>query len=80
MTVTVRGHQPQSFVFREKRYTVERAYGPWSSGGDWWKPTLWSVEQWDLVARGEEGSAASLCCCLSRDLAQERWLLEALYD
>jgi protein ImuB len=80
VTVTVRGQQPKSFVFREKRYTVERAYGPWSSAGDWWKPTLWSVEQWDLVARGEEGSAAWLCCCLTRDLAQERWLLEALYD
>jgi protein ImuB len=80
VTVTVCEQQPQSFVFREKRYTVERAYGPWSSGGDWWKPTLWSVEQWDLVARGEEGSTAWLCCCLSRDLAQERWMLEALYD
>jgi protein ImuB len=81
VTVTVREQQPRSFVFREKRYTVERAYGPWSSAGDWWKPTLWSVEQWDLVARAQEdGNAAWLCCCLSRDLAQERWLLEALYD
>jgi protein ImuB len=81
VTVTVREQQPQSFVFREKRYTVEHTYGPWSSAGDWWKPTLWSIEQWDLVARSQEdGGAAWLCCCLSRDLAQERWLLEALYD
>jgi protein ImuB len=85
VTVTVRGQQPQSFVFREKRYNVERAYGPWPSAGDWWKPTLWSVEQWDLVARGEGGSAGWLCCCLSRDLAHDRWgndrwVLEALYD
>lgn len=76
--VNVHGRQPDSFVFREKRYTVERAYGPWSSAGDWWNPTLWSLEQWDLVARSHD--AASLCCCLTRDLMQDRWQVEALYD
>jgi protein ImuB len=76
--VNLHGRQPDSFVFREKRYTVERAYGPWSSTGDWWNPTLWSLEQWDLVARGHD--ATSLCCCLTRDLVQDRWQIEALYD
>jgi protein ImuB len=76
--VNVQGRQPDSFVFREKRYTVERAYGPWSSAGDWWNPTLWSLEQWDLVARGHD--ATSLCCCLTRDLLQDHWQIEALYD
>ena len=76
--VKVQGRQPDSFVFREKRYTVERAYGPWASAGDWWNPTLWSLEQWDLVARGHD--AAWLCCCLTRDLIQDRWQIEALYD
>jgi protein ImuB len=83
VAVTVRDRQPDSFVFREKRYTVERAYGPWSSGGDWWRPTLWSLEQWDLVAKAD-GDAANhatwLCCCLTRDLTQEQWQVEALYD
>jgi len=76
--VNVQGRQPDSFVFREKQYTVERAYGPWSSTGDWWNPTLWSIEQWDLVARGHDDT--SLCCCLTRDLMQDRWQVEALYD
>jgi protein ImuB len=76
--VKVQDRQPDSFVFREKRYTVERAYGPWSSAGDWWNPTLWSLEQWDLVARAHD--AASLCCCLTRDLTHDRWQVEALYD
>ena len=76
--VNVHDRQPDSFVFREKRYTVERAYGPWSSAGDWWNPSLWSLEQWDLVARSHD--AASLCCCLTRDLMQDRWQIEALYD
>jgi protein ImuB len=76
--MTVHNRHPDSFVFREKQYTVERAYGPWSSSGDWWNPTLWSLEQWDLVARGHD--ATWLCCCLTRDLTHERWQVEALYD
>ena len=82
VTVTVRNQQPDSFIFREKRYTVERAYGPWSSGGDWWRPTLWSLEQWDLVARADDAAnqATWLCCCLTLDLTQEHWQVEALYD
>jgi protein ImuB len=82
VSVTVRDRQPDSFIFREKRYQVEHAYGPWSSAGDWWRPTLWSLEQWDLVARAQEDAhpAAWLCCCLTRDLTQERWQVEALYD
>ena len=82
VTITVRDRQPDSFIFREKRYQVEHAYGPWSSAGDWWRPTLWSFEQWDLVARAQDAAphAAWLCCCLTRDLTQERWQVEALYD
>lgn len=82
VTVTLSNQQPNTFIFREKQYTVERAYGPWSSSGDWWNPTLWSVEQWDLVARGNDAANHPmwLCCCLTRDLIQNRWQLEALYD
>jgi protein ImuB len=82
VTVTVRNRQPDFFIFREMRYTVERAYGPWTSGGDWWRPTLWSLEQWDLVARAHPSAdhATWLCCCLTHDFTQDRWQVEALYD
>ena len=80
--VTVRGRQPASLLFRERWYAVERAYGPWVSSGDWWVPSLWGVEQWDLIARGKDG--AQLYCCAERDLvegATEReWRMVALYD
>ena len=78
VTVTVCDYRPRSFYFRERSYRVERAYGPWNSAGDWWKPTLWSIEQWDLVARAQDDSC--ICCCLTRDLAQDVWQVEALYD
>ena len=80
--VTLHDRRPGSFVFRDKRYAVEHAYGPWASSGDWWKPTLWSLEQWDLIARAQDDGnhTALLSCCLTRDLMQERWQVEALYD
>jgi protein ImuB len=78
VAVVLRGQRPAEFVFRERWYEVERAYGPWVMSGDWWNPTLWGVEQWDLIARGREGGL--LCCCLVRDVVQHGWSMVALYD
>ncbi len=76
--VTVQNERPKSFAFRDRRYAVEQTYGPWLTGGDWWNSTLWGCEQWDLVARAQDG--AMLCCCLIRDLLREQWQMAALYD
>jgi protein ImuB len=76
--VTVQCEQPKAFVFRDRRYAVERAYGPWLTGGEWWSPTLWGCEQWDLMARAQDG--AMLCCCLIRDVLREQWQMVGLYD
>lgn len=78
VTVTLCGQQPAAFTFREGRYEVEHAYGPWVMSGDWWNPSLWGVEQWDLIARASDGGL--LCCCLVRDLMQYAWSMVALYD
>jgi protein ImuB len=76
--VILQSDRPRMFIFRERRYAVERAYGPWLEGGEWWGATLWGCEQWDLVARGNDG--AMLCCCLVRDLMLDRWQIVGLYD
>ncbi len=77
-SVTLQDAKPTHFYFRERRYKVERAYGPWAVSGDWWSPTLWGSEQWDVVARAQDG--AMLCCCMMRDVLQNRWQMAALYD
>jgi len=77
-SVTLQNHRPAMFFFRERRYTVEHAYGPWLTVGDWWNQTLWGLEQWDLVARAHDGSI--ICCCMTRDLMQNLWQMAALYD
>ncbi|MGB8479541.1 MAG: DNA polymerase Y family protein [Acidobacteriaceae bacterium] len=77
-SVTLRNSQPAMFFYRERRYAVEHAYGPWLVEGDWWNQTLWGLEQWDLVARAQDGPM--LCCCMMRDLMRNQWLMAALYD
>jgi len=76
--VTVQKERPTAFVFRDRRYAVEQAYGPWLTGGEWWNQSLWGCEQWDLVARATDGDL--LCCCLIRDVLREQWQMVALYD
>lgn len=78
VAVTLRDKRPETFFFREKRYLVEQAYGPWAMSGEWWNQSRWSHLQWDLVARSHDG--AMLCCCLTYQLAQDCWQMVALYD
>jgi protein ImuB len=78
VSITLRGRQPASFVFRDCKYKVEHAYGPWLAEGDWWNRQTWALEQWDLIARSTDG--AMLCCCLVRDLKEHSWQVVTLYD
>jgi protein ImuB len=77
-SVILENSQPVRFFFRSERYTVEHAYGPWLAGGEWWKQTLWGMEQWDLIARTQDGSV--LYCCMMRDMMRNEWHLAGLYD
>ena len=78
IVVTLQQERPAVFVYQERRYNVERAYGPWHAGGDWWTTARWGCEQWDLVARARDG--AFLCCCVMCDARRIRWQMAALYD
>ena len=70
--------RPASFFYRNQRCAVERAYGPWLKSGEWWEQTIWGQEQWDLVARSQDGGL--LFCCMIRDVIDDEWQLVALYD
>lgn len=78
VSVTLRNSRPTTLVYRDGQYEVEHAYGPWLAEGDWWNQTLWGFEQWDLMARAQDGSL--LCCCIMRNLMQGVWQMAALYD
>jgi len=76
--VTFLNQRPTAFDFRAKRYTVERVYGPWASSGEWWSPALWQSEEWDVIARSEDGHLLS--GCLAHDPNQPAYQMVALYD
>jgi protein ImuB len=78
VTVLFHGDEPATIYFREKRYEVEQAYGPWKMSGDWWSEEAWRFEQWDLMVRSGEG--VLLSCCVVRDGRQNRWQMAAFYD
>lgn len=78
LNMTVFGRTPTAFVFRATRYRVERAYGPWIASGDWWNPTLWAVQQWDVIARNSSGEL--LYCCISFEPIEKIWQMVGLYD
>jgi protein ImuB len=79
LTVTLHQRRPTSFVFRNKRYTVERSWGPWFFSGNWWGVECWSMQKWDLVARCPEDNTM-ICCCLARHPVRNDWHVEELYD
>jgi protein ImuB len=80
--VTLHQRRPTSFVFRNQRYTVERAWGPWFFSGNWWGVECWSIEKWDLVAG--TGDSTTISCSIARNpmrpATADDWLLEELYD
>jgi protein ImuB len=76
--VSVEAQKPKGFQFRQERYVVERAFGPWSAGGEWWNSSNWHHEQWDLKARSADGSV--LYCCLVRDFVLNQWQMVGIYD
>jgi protein ImuB len=76
--VTLKNTKPEGLRFRTRRYVVEDLYGPWFASGEWWNRDRYGLEQWDLAARGEDGSL--LCCCVIRDTVRNRWQMAALYD
>ncbi len=85
--VTLHQRRPTSFVFRNQRYIVERAWGPWFFSGNWWGVECWSIEKWDLVARSVDSNPDSksvICCSLARNPLRpptsQEWCIEELYD
>jgi protein ImuB len=70
--------QPCEIHFRSRRYIIERVYGPWLKGGDWWNESIWGNEQWDVI--GKTANSALLVCRLSHDFILKDWRVAGLYD
>jgi protein ImuB len=76
--VALRRGQPSEIYFRSRCYVVQRIYGPWLKGGDWWNESIWGNEQWDAIGKATDD--ALLACRLSHDFVSKDWRVAGLYD
>jgi protein ImuB len=76
--VKIQNGQPREIQFRDRNYRIERVYGPWLKGGDWWNEAIWGNEQWDVIGRAAD--SAFLTCRLSHDFILKDWRIAGLYD
>ena len=78
IAVEISEDKPASFLFQNRRYFVQQAYGPWVCAGEWWSEADWNCEEWDIVASSSDGTM--LCGCIECDRTRKRWRIVALYD
>lgn len=56
------------------------ASGPWRSSGDWWRPDLWVRDEWDIAVADSIPKQGEVVCRVYRDLRNDDWFVEGIYD
>jgi protein ImuB len=56
------------------------ASGPWRTSGDWWRPDLWIRDEWDIAVADSIPKQSDVVCRIYRDLRNENWFVEGIYD
>jgi protein ImuB len=68
------GGVPETLLWSGEKQTVLACAGPWHASGEWWTPTAWSRQEWDLELSG--GGLFRIYL----DRMMGRWFLEGSYD
>ena len=76
--VRIKNQKPTFIRDCAECYSVQVAYGPWHSNGNWWAIDKWDTEEWDVLAINNYGENVS--CLLVQDHLKKQWLLDAFYD
>ena len=56
------------------------ASGPWRTSGDWWRPDVWARDEWDIAVAESIPKQSDVLCRIYRDLQNEEWFVEGIYD
>jgi protein ImuB len=72
-TVQLRGGLPIWIAFRGVHGSIATAGGPWHTSGDWWRPTMWDREEWDI-------EVLDTIYRIYYDVHVDRWYAEGVYD
>jgi protein ImuB len=69
--------KPIHISFAEVSSAIVCAGGPWRTSGNWWKSEEWRREEWDIAVQLASGVGLYR---IFRDLRQNIWFVEGLYD
>ncbi|MGI8961826.1 MAG: hypothetical protein ACR2IV_19120, partial [Bryobacteraceae bacterium] len=72
--VKVAGITPKSLVAQGVKGKVIRSAGPWKTSGEWWRPTSWVHEEWDVAL--DDGALYRIY----RELRNREWYVHGIYD
>jgi protein ImuB len=75
--VRCRAGKPIHISFAEVSSEIVCAGGPWRTSGNWWKSEEWRREEWDIAVQLANGVGLYR---IFRDLRQDAWFVEGLYD
>jgi protein ImuB len=56
------------------------AAGPWRASGEWWRSDVWAREEWDVAVLDATSNENEILCRIYRDLTNEQWFVEGVYD
>ena len=72
-TVQIGNQIPIWIAFHGTHGAIVTASGPWRTSGDWWRPTMWDREEWDIEAR-------DALYRIYYDVHLDRWYAQGVYD
>src|SRR5262245_7165600 len=72
-TVQLRNKIPIWIAFHGTHGAISTASGPWRTSGDWWRPTTWDREEWDI-------EMAAALYRIYYDVHLDRWYAQGVYD
>jgi protein ImuB len=72
-TVQLGNGLPIWIAFHGKHGSIATANGPWHTSGDWWRPTMWDREEWDI-------EVTDALYRIYYDVHLDRWYAQGIYD
>jgi protein ImuB len=72
--VRVAGITPKSVVAQGVKGKVIQSAGPWKTSGEWWTPTSWVYEEWDVAL--DDGALYRIY----RESQNHEWYVHGIYD
>jgi protein ImuB len=72
-TVQLRNTVPIWIAFYGVHGSIASVSGPWHTSGDWWRPTMWDREEWDI-------ETSDALYRIYYDVHLDRWYTQGVYD